>query len=93
MIKGSTIIYNDSYIDELTRHYNNVKEQFDLEDIPDIKEKLKTKMTFFSNKLDEAIEFQDTIDEIMNLEVPSLSIIKTISGRVIPLANVKVLDE
>lgn len=91
MIKGSTIIMSEAYIEELSRHKKNVYDKFLAEDIPDKKQELENKYTHLSLKLEEALCFQDTIDEIINLEVPNLAIVKTISGLAIPLANVRVL--
>ena len=91
MIKGSTVIMSEEYIDELVRHKNIFEEKLKLEDIPDKKEVLKQRIEFFKNKINEAEEFQDTIEEVINYEIPSMALIKTVTGIVIPVSNVKVL--
>ena len=91
MIKGSTIIMSEAYIEELTRHKENAFNLYEKEDIPNKKEDLKLKYENLCLKLEEALSFQDVIDEVVNLEIPSLAIAKTVSGLAIPLANITVL--
>ena len=91
MIKGATIILSDEYINELTRHKDNLEQQILLEDIPDKKARIQSRFDIMSKKLDEALEFQDVVDEIVNLEIPNMAVVKTMTGLVLPLANIKVL--
>lgn len=91
MIKGSTIIFNDEYISEIKRHLDNIKSKLDIEVIPDAREELQEKYKFFSNKLDEAMDFQDTAEELINIDIPRIAAVKTLSGTVLPLKNIQVL--
>ena len=45
----------------------------------------------FENKLTEALDFQDTIQDIINIDVPRITTIRTINGVVLPLRNIKVI--
>ena len=92
MIKGSTIIFTDDYISELKRHRDNAKKQLDVEIDLDVKKELEKKFMYFHNKVEHALDFQDVVEEVINVEVPRITTIKTISGIVVPAKNVQVLD-
>ena len=91
MIKGSTIIMNDDYISELTRHRDNWIKKAKVETNPHLREQLEQKAEYLNQKLESALEFQDTVDEIINVEVPRIMAIRTIGGLVIPAKNVQVV--
>ena len=91
MIKGSTIIMSEAYIDELTRHKDNWTKKLNVETNPGIREKIQNKVTYLENKLEDALEFQDIVDEIINIDIPRITSVRTISGLVIPINNVQVL--
>ena len=91
MIKGSTIIMNEEYINELTRHRDNWSKKLKVETNPGIREKIEDKVKYLNTRLEEALEFQDTIDEIINVDVPRITSVKTISGLVLPIKNIQVL--
>lgn len=91
MIIGSTIIFNDDYISEIKRHRDNIQRKLDNEVIPDAREELQEKYKFFDNKLEEAMDFQDVASEFINIDVPRIAAVRTISGAVLPLRNVQVL--
>lgn len=91
MIKGSTIIMSEAYIEELTRHKNNFQAILANTDIPDQQDILKERIRIFNQKIEEAMDFQDTVEEILNLDIPKMTVVKTVNGLVLPIANVKVL--
>ena len=80
MIQGSTIIFNDEYISEINRHINNTEQKLKCEVIPNERQ-----------KLEEAMDFQDTVSELINVDIPRIAAVKTVSGIVLPLRNVQVL--
>jgi hypothetical protein len=92
MINGSTIIMNDEYIEELTRHRNICEKNLKEEIVPAKQAKLEEKLNYWNNKINEAMEFQDVIDEVLNLDMPRLMVVKTISGLVLPLKHIQIVE-
>ena len=91
MINGTTVIMNDEYISEITRHRDMYKKKVENEVVPEVHEKLLQKLNYFENKLTQAIEFQDTVEEIVNLDIPRITAVKTLNGYVLPLKHVQIL--
>lgn len=91
MIKGSTVIFNEKYIEELTRHRDICKHKFDIENMPSQKEKLQKELNAWNEKLDWALNFQDTVDFVHNMEIPKITVCKTITGLEIPAKNLQSL--
>ena len=91
MIEGSTVIFNEQYIEELTRHRDYHKKRFETEDNPYRKQEYQKSYENFENKLTEALDFQDTIQDVINIDVPRITVIRTINGVVLPLRNIKVI--
>jgi len=89
MIKGSTVIFNEDYIDEITRHRDIAKRKFDTENMPNLKEKLRKEYENWENKLEWSLNFQDTVDFVQNLEIPKLTVCKMLSGLEIPAKNLQ----
>jgi hypothetical protein len=92
MKNGTTVIMNDEYISELTRHRDMYLKQVENEVLPDAYEKVLQKYKYFEAKLNEAIEFSDTVEEIVNLDIPRLTAVKTISGLVLPIKHVQIIE-
>ena len=84
MISGATVIFNDEYIDEVTRHRDNAKKKYEVEDLPEKKAQAKKAYESWETKLDWALNFQETIDRVINCEVPNITVVKTISGYELP---------
>lgn len=84
MISGATVIFNDEYIDEVTRHRDNAKKKYEVEDLPEKKVQAKKAYETWETKLDWALNFQETIDRVINCEVPNITVIRTISGYELP---------
>ena len=84
MISGATVIFNDEYIDEVTRHRDNAKKKYEVEDLPEKKEQAKKAYDNWEKKLDWALNFQETVDRVVNCEVPNITVVKTISGYELP---------
>ena len=91
MIKGSTVIMSDEYISELKRHRDICHTNYLNEDLPDRKEEYRVKEEYFNQKIDEAEEFQDTVESILNLDMPKMAVVKTINGVVLPLSNINIV--
>ena len=89
MIKGTTVIINDAYIDEVTRHRDIAKRKYEVENMPTQKEKLKTIYDNWENKLEWSLNFQDTVDFVQNMEVPQITVCKMVSGLEIPAKNLQ----
>lgn len=91
MIKGTTVIFNDEYIDELTRHRDIAKKKFEVEDLPEHKSKAEKGLIAAEKRLDWAISFQDTIDHFVNLDVPSITGVVTVKGYELPAKHLQVV--
>lgn len=91
MIKGSTVIFNDEYISELQRHKDNARRQ--LENTIDSRARiaLEEKFNYLSKKLEYALDFQDTVDQVINVEVPKITTVRTISGVTLPLRIIQII--
>lgn len=89
MINGSTVIFNEDYIDEITRHRDIAKRKYDVENMPNLKEKLKKEYEAWENKLEWSLNFQDTVDFVQNMEIPKITVCKTLSGLEIPAKNLQ----
>jgi len=92
MISGSTVIFNDDYIDEVTRHRDIAKHKYEVENMPNQKENLKKTYDAWESKLEWAMNFQDTVDFVQNMEVPSITVCKTLTGYEIPAKHLQVLN-
>jgi len=84
MITGATVIFNDEYIDEVTRHRDIAKKKFEVEDLPEKKEQAQKAYESWEKKLDWSLNFQDVVDRVINCEVPNITVIKTMTGYELP---------
>lgn len=91
MIKGSTIIMSEEYISELERHRDKWKKRFELETHVKERTMYEKEMNAYQNKIDRALEYQDTIDEIVHIDIPRLTVVKTMSGMTLPISHVQVI--
>ena len=91
MIKGSTVIFNDEYISELQRHKDNTKKQLDNTIDSRAKAELEEKFNYFTKKLEYALDFQDTVEQVINVEIPKIATVRTVSGMTIPIRIVQVI--
>ena len=91
MQHGSTVIFSNEYIEELTRHRDIAQRKYDVENMPNQKVKLKEELDAWENKLAWAEEFQDTIDSFVNVEVPKITAIKTMGGYEYPVKYLQVI--
>ena len=88
-MNGSTVIYNDEYIDEITRHRDIAKRKWETENMTVAKEKLFKEYENWEYKLEDAISFQDTVEYVHQMDIPNLTVCKTLTGRVIPAKNLQ----
>ena len=91
MINGTTVIFNEDYIDEVTRHRDIWKKKYEVENMPNQKEKNFKEYEKWEKKLDWALNFQDTVDFVQNMEVPSITVVKVMSGLEIPSKHLQVV--
>ena len=91
MIKGSTVIFNEAYIEELTRLRDNCRNKLEMETFFKERQKLEEQLNMYQTKLDRALDFQDVLDEVIHIDIPQITTIRTISGYVLPLKNIKVI--
>lgn len=91
MIKGSTVIFTDEYISELKRHRDNAKKQLEVEIDTRLREDLEKKYLYFHNKVEHALDFQDVVEEVINVDIPRITTIRTIKGLVIPIKNIQII--
>ena len=91
MIKGSTIIMSEEYISELERHRDKWQKRFELETHVKERAKCEKELRAYQDKIEKALEYQDTIDEIVHIDIPRLTAVKTISGVTLPITHVQVV--
>ena len=91
MIKGNTVIFNEEYISELNRHRDGAKKQLDTTIDSKVRRGLEREIDYFTKKLEYALDFQDTVDQVINVEIPQITAIKTVSGVVLPIRIVQII--
>jgi DNA-binding transcriptional regulator GbsR (MarR family) len=91
MIKGSTVIMSSAYIDEIDSYISLLQTKLSKESNERKKSELQSQIDSYTDKLEKALAFQDTIDEVLNIDMPRLTLVKTMRGSVIPIKNVQVL--
>ena len=77
---GQKVIFNNNYIDELQRHINNYQEKYEVENMPNLKQKYLNKVDSLQLQLDKAICFQGTITKINNAGVPQITTVVVEDG-------------
>ena len=91
MVNGTTVIFNEDYIEEIERHRDIAKKKYDVENMPNQKEKNRKEYESWENKLEWALNFQDTVDFVQNMEVPKITVCKLMSGLEIPAKHLQVI--
>lgn len=91
MIKGSTVIMSEEYIDELQRHLAKWKKRFELETQVKERNKCEKEISMYEAKIDKALSYQDTIEEILHIDIPRLTAVKTVGGKTFPITHVQVI--
>ena len=91
MIKGSTVIMSSAYINEIDSYISLLQTKLSKETNERKKSELQSQIDSYTDKLEKALAFQDTIDEVLNIDMPRLTLVKTMRGTVIPIKNVQVL--
>ena len=91
MIKGSTVIMSSAYIYEIDSYISLLQTKLSKETHERKKSELQSQVDIYTDKMEKALAFQDTIDEILNIDMPRLTLVKTMRGSVIPIKNVQVL--
>lgn len=86
------VIFNEEYIDELTRHRDILQHKLSIEMMPNEKVKYKRMLDDMQHRLDWSIDFQDTVAEVKNIDIPKISIVKTIHGYELPLRNIQIIN-
>lgn len=89
MSKTTKVIFNNEYIQELYRHKDIAKRKYEVENQGYYKEKAKKDYEYWLNKIEWAENFQDSVEEIHNINIPNLTIVKTMSGKEILLKNLQ----
>lgn len=82
---GAKVIFNSEYIDELTRRRDTARARWETENMTQPKNKLYETYQAWDRKLEEALDFQDTIESVVNTEYLNVPLCKTISGKEIPM--------
>ena len=59
--------------------------------MPNQKEKNKKELERWEAKLEWSINFQDTVDFVQNMEVPAITVVKTLQGYEIPAKHLQVI--
>lgn len=91
MKQGTTVIFNEEYIDTLTRHRDIAQRKFDTENLPKEKEQARRNLERLENLLDKAICYQGTVQEIKYTDIPSLTVVKTMDGGEYSLKDLQVI--
>ena len=88
---GATVIFNEEYIDEIIRHRDIAKRKYEVENMPKEKEKCKQSLDAWEQKLEWAESFQDSIDHIKHLDIPNLTVVRTMGGYAYPAKYLQVI--
>lgn len=91
MIKGTTVIFNEEYIDEITRHRDIAKQKYEVEDLPEEKINCKKALDKWEQKLDWALNFTDTVDSLENIMVPNITVVRTLKGYELPAKHLQLI--
>ena len=91
MIEGSTVIMSQEFIDELIRHRDICKKKLEHEFSIPARNELQKKYDHLEKSISNALDFQDTIVEIINVDIPRITAVRTATGLVLPIKNVKIL--
>ena len=91
-MNGAKVIFNEAFIDEITRHRDFSKHKYDIENMPEMKNKLLKEYEAWNKKLDWALNFQDTIAYVRNMDTPKLTVCKMVSGLELPAKNLQTLN-
>jgi hypothetical protein len=91
-MNGAKVIFNAEFIDEITRHRDFSKHKYDLENLPEMKSKLLKEYEAWNKKLEWAMNFQDTIAYVRNMDIPKLTVCKMVSGLELPAKNLQAID-
>ena len=89
MLNGTKVIFNSDYVEEVERHTNLAKKKYEVENMPQNKARLKAEYEAWEKKLEWSINFQDTVDFVQNMEVPSITVCKLMSGLEIPAKHLQ----
>lgn len=88
---GNTVIYNNDYISEIERHRDIWKKRFETENMLDNKIRYEKQYKELEKKLEAAICFQDTLDSVKYVDIPKITVIKTMGGHEIPAKYVQLI--
>ena len=91
MQKGTKVIFNQDYIDEITRHRDIAKRKYEVENLPKEKQEAKQVYDYWERKLEFAENFQDTIMELKHTDLPNLTVVKTMNGGEYALKSLQVI--
>jgi len=91
MKQGTTVIFNQDYIDELIRHRDIAQKKYDVENIESQKLKAKQNLQMCEQRLEFAENFRDTIFEIKNMDIPHITAVKTMDGHEFPASVLQVI--
>lgn len=91
MIQGTKVIFNNDYIEEITRHRDNAQKVWENELMPDAKEKAKKALDSWEDRLEWALSFEDILDEVKNVDVPNITIFKTMGGYELPAKHIQIV--
>lgn len=91
MKQNTKVIFNEYYIDEITRHRDIAKRKYETENLPAEKERAKKIYDKLEQKLTWAEEFQDTIDQVRNSNIPNLTVITTMGGYEFPASYLQLV--
>lgn len=91
MEKGQTVIFNNDYIEQIIRHKDITQRKYQIENMPQEKQKLKQKLDAWEQLLEKAECFQGIIREVKNKEIEKLATIVTMEGTEYPAKHLQVI--
>ena len=91
-MNGARVIFNSEFIEEITRHRDFSKRRYDIENLPDMKNKLLKEYERWNKKLDWALSFQDTVAYVKNMDTPKMTVCKLLSGLEVPARNLQTIE-
>ena len=90
-IEQSTVIFNNKYIEMISNKLDLAQLKYNIEDLPEHKENAKVLVDKLQEKLDWALGFRDTVVTYVNMEVPSITAVKTLGGYELPIQYVQII--
>lgn len=90
-MQGTTVIFNEEFIQTIQRRLEIAEQKAATENMPNEKRLAMEAVESLRKKLDWALDFTDIICTIHNVEVPSITAVKTLQGYELPIKHLQII--